>query len=508
MLDTARIFSVDPELRLARLSRPGDLLTLVDQVAGLLEGPVLTEEGYMPVPEFYAPPPSGTLTANVWDSYFTNGVNYSNWHVVGNATKSAAGVSLQANQNSAAYATVPGLTANKTYWCRARFSTRVGVCSLRLPAWGDTVGDSPESDLAGEGGAAVSETIPGVGFVPTADPSPSTNPPYVEVYLKLTARRNGENTLLWQLDGSSGAVVLTEFSVFPEPTYLYRLAVKGDTYGYINLALSKKVNSAILARQPHGVLQVGDSSDTNVSPETSVVSEVENATLMLLPWKVIPTFGNHDASYGRAGWLGYYGITPLNSGGATYWRRLPDEHGPIHIFALNNVSSADGGGVEGSSYNQKPYGPQLARALDRSTAAWKLVLCHYPVVSSGNSGKQLLATDTYDGANTWNWTARRVTAIISGHYHGQERFLRDGVTYLTVGLGGASNHHNLNSSGSAGSVFRSLQASGAAYWTGYGLWSFGARDAWYEYYVVGRNGVVASDPATHVLVDRVKFSYI
>ena len=467
---------------------------------------------FVPFHNVYSPkgytPPTGTLTANVSDTLVNDGASFANWTAIGaNTTIAAGGISTQATTGNGATIQVGGLVANQRYRCRARFTSRPAACTLRVMGWGNQIASEGACNFgAPTGGAAFTMAIPGV-CNSTTNPSGSTFPIYTEIYFTLYAQNTGLNRLTWQLDGVGGqTATLSEFAVFPAPTFQYRLAVKGDIYGTINTTYSDSVNNSILAVDPDGVIQSGDSSDSGAGPATSCAALMVPATT---PWTVIPTLGNHDASYGIENWKTYYSITAINgTGAATYWRRLPDNNGPIHMFLYNNVPSGDGGGTEGAGYNTTTYGTPLVNAINASNAAWKIVLCHRPAMSDGSGALLMKSGDTYDGSNTWNWLSRNVMAVIGGHIHGQERFLVGGMTYITNALGGSNDHHALTAAGSSGSVMRSVAADGAGQWSGYGLFSFDVSQCWYEYFVTTRAGVTASDPNTHIMMDRIKYAYV
>ena len=99
--------------------------------------------------------------------------------------------------------------------------------------------------------------------------------------------------------------------------------------------------------------------------------------------------------------------------------------GPVEFFMLDtNVNAA--------WQHQLPW---LKQALASSTAPWKVVVGHHPIYSSG-----LYGDDPVAKARLVPWMQRHgVQLYINGHDHNYERSKPiDGITYLTVGGGGAT----------------------------------------------------------------------
>ena len=99
--------------------------------------------------------------------------------------------------------------------------------------------------------------------------------------------------------------------------------------------------------------------------------------------------------------------------------------GPVEFFMLDtNVNAA--------WQHQLPW---FKQALASSTAPWKVVVGHHPIRSSGLYGDDPVAI-----ARLVPWMQRHgVQLYINGHDHNYERSKPiDGITYLTVGGGGAT----------------------------------------------------------------------
>ncbi len=99
--------------------------------------------------------------------------------------------------------------------------------------------------------------------------------------------------------------------------------------------------------------------------------------------------------------------------------------GPVEFFMLDTNSKA-------AWQHQLPW---LKKALASSTAPWKVLVGHHPILSSGFYGDDPVAM-----ARLGPWMRRYgVQLYINGHEHNYERSKPiDGITYLTVGGGGAA----------------------------------------------------------------------
>ncbi|MEI7664432.1 MAG: metallophosphoesterase [Synechococcaceae cyanobacterium ELA263] len=145
--------------------------------------------------------------------------------------------------------------------------------------------------------------------------------------------------------------------------------------------------------------------------------------------------GNHDIRSGNGDPQINY--PPFGMKGRWYTVR----QGPVEFFMLDtNVNAA--------WQHQLPW---LKRALASSTAAWKVVVGHHPIRSSGLYGDDPVAI-----ARLVPWMRRHgVQLYINGHDHNYERSKPiDGITYLTVGGGGAALRPVLAGPNSARAVSR------------------------------------------------------
>ena len=145
--------------------------------------------------------------------------------------------------------------------------------------------------------------------------------------------------------------------------------------------------------------------------------------------------GNHDIRSGNGDPQIHY--PPFGMKGRWYTVR----QGPVEFFMLDtNVNTA--------WQHQLPW---LKQALASSTAPWKVVVGHHPIHSSGLYGDDPVAI-----ARLTPWMRRYgVQLYINGHDHNYERSKPiDGITYLTVGGGGAALRPVLAGPNSARAVSR------------------------------------------------------
>ncbi|MFZ0407984.1 MAG: metallophosphoesterase [Cyanobium sp.] len=129
--------------------------------------------------------------------------------------------------------------------------------------------------------------------------------------------------------------------------------------------------------------------------------------------------GNHDIRTGNGDPQVRYPLFGMKG----RWYSL--RRGPVEFFMLDtNVNAA--------WQHQLPW---LKQALASSTAPWKVVVGHHPIRSSGFYGDDPVAI-----ARLVPWMRRHgVQLYINGHEHNYERSKPiDGITYLTVGGGGAA----------------------------------------------------------------------
>ncbi len=97
--------------------------------------------------------------------------------------------------------------------------------------------------------------------------------------------------------------------------------------------------------------------------------------------------------------------------------------GPVHFFAIDSDADEPDGITSTSVQAQ-----WLRNKLAASTAPWKIVYFHHPPYSSRTSWTNL----------QWPFKAWGADAVLSGHAHVYERVMKEGIPFITNGLGGDS----------------------------------------------------------------------
>lgn len=149
--------------------------------------------------------------------------------------------------------------------------------------------------------------------------------------------------------------------------------------------------------------------------------------------RFFPATGNHDYSdSGTNSGAVYEQYFNLPGAGATSTHPTGSDLyydvvlGPVHVFVIDSE-----GALRSSAFMQQQRS-WLQQAVAASTAPWQVVAMHDPPYSSGPYGN---ATQFQ-----WPYASWGVDMVLAGHAHVYERVQRDGIPYLTVGLGGASRY--------------------------------------------------------------------
>lgn len=111
--------------------------------------------------------------------------------------------------------------------------------------------------------------------------------------------------------------------------------------------------------------------------------------------------------------------------------------GPVHFFMIDS-DRREPDGITSSS-RQAAW---LRQRLAASTAEWRIVVLHHPPFSSRTSWPKL----------QWPYQDWGADVVLAGHAHVYERIVRNGLPYITNGLGGDST--GSFGSGTTGSVCR------------------------------------------------------
>jgi tartrate-resistant acid phosphatase type 5 len=134
--------------------------------------------------------------------------------------------------------------------------------------------------------------------------------------------------------------------------------------------------------------------------------------------RFFPTLGNHDwKTAGAQPYLDYFAL-PGNE------RYYDFSWGPVHFFALDS-DPHEPDGVDEDSYQAD----WLQERMTASSEPWKIVYLHHPPYNSG------MINAPADWMR-WSFDEWGATAVLAGHDHLYERWMRGGVLYIVNGLGG------------------------------------------------------------------------
>jgi hypothetical protein len=171
----------------------------------------------------------------------------------------------------------------------------------------------------------------------------------------------------------------------------------------------------------HFILHGGDLVETPIPTHWEFFFRSMAPILRWAP--LIPVLGNHERDS-----LSYYQHFSLPPGGGRLGKRWWALHwGDVVIVGLDSNAKTPQDLVEQLNW---------AKAQLSGPEPHKIVIFHHPVFSSdasygpGSEGLQAL----------WHpvFVELGVDLVLSGHAHNYERIVRDGVTYLVVGGGGAN----------------------------------------------------------------------
>ena len=139
--------------------------------------------------------------------------------------------------------------------------------------------------------------------------------------------------------------------------------------------------------------------------------------------------------------------------------------GPVHLFAIDSDADEPDGITSTSVQAQ-----WLRSKLAASTAPWKIVYLHHPPYSSRTSWSNL----------QWPFAAWGADAVLSGHAHVYERVMKDGIPFITNGLGGDS----------TGSFNTAIAGSAVRFGDDYGALRITANASALTFEFITRRGVV------------------
>jgi predicted phosphodiesterase len=197
----------------------------------------------------------------------------------------------------------------------------------------------------------------------------------------------------------------------PEPKYAnipQVIAVISD-FGTARKA-QRAVANMVADFNPSFVVTAGDNIYTKKKGYKKLVGDY-------YPQKIVPVPGNHDYLEGIEKYDAYFGTTPTTR---TY---VYHAESGVDFFMIDSDPGLT------SSKVRREQREWLLTATKASKAKYKVVVLHHPPFSSGKHG----STKKYQ----WDYASYGIDLVISGHDHTYERIVRDGVTYVVAGTGGA-----------------------------------------------------------------------
>lgn len=192
-----------------------------------------------------------------------------------------------------------------------------------------------------------------------------------------------------------------------------RFLVKGDwgTGSSAQAAITKRMCASHAATPASFILTTGDNFYSPDGTATRATFDRPEACLLAtgLPWRA--TWGNHDIG-GTS--------TATRLGSPKRWYSFAQ--GPMRVIVLD--------GNQPSSSAQLAF---LKRTLERAKEPVRIVSIHQPPYTAG-----LHAPDTtQQRLMVPLFRKHGVSLVLSGHNHSYERIVRDGITYIVSGGGGA-----------------------------------------------------------------------
>ncbi len=175
-----------------------------------------------------------------------------------------------------------------------------------------------------------------------------------------------------------------------------------------------------------------------------------------------PAVGNHDwdnkTGVPLSPYLSYFTLP----GNERYYEFV---RGPVHFFMVDSDSREPDGYRSTSTQAQ-----WLQTRLAISSAPWKIVVLHHAPYSSRTSYTNL----------QWPFREWGADAVLNGHAHVYERVLKEGVPYITNGLGGESR----------GSFDTAIEGSMVRYGADFGAMQVTASSSSLTFKFITRKGIV------------------
>lgn len=222
------------------------------------------------------------------------------------------------------------------------------------------------------------------------------------------------------------------------------------------IAVGKKVHSA----RPELLVTLGDNAYPDGSETDFQVRFFEPLSPMLSDVPIFPSVGNHEYVTNSAGpYLSNFHLPTNNARGTE--RYYSFDWGFVHFVSLDSNCNSS------SLCTFAEQAEWLAKDLEASDAAWKIVFFHHPPWSSGAHGNATTVRNAFAPV----FEKYGVDLVLTGHDHNYERskpmkgttpqasWAPGAPVYLVVGSGGAS-LRSFPSSQPSWSQFRNNQHKG------------------------------------------------
>ncbi len=190
------------------------------------------------------------------------------------------------------------------------------------------------------------------------------------------------------------------------------VVIYGDTRN--NYKVHKKLINSFLKKTPTIVFNTGDlvynGNDTELWP---IFLNIIKPVLKVA--KYYPVLGNHEMEA-----LNYFKVFELPNNEKWYKVKFKN----ITFFILDSNSDLE--------KNSKQY-LWLEKQLKSCVSDFKVLIFHHPVLSAGrHGGYSSLGNSLIPLMRKYS-----VQLVFNGHDHAYQRFLKDGITYIVTGGGGA-----------------------------------------------------------------------
>lgn len=243
-------------------------------------------------------------------------------------------------------------------------------------------------------------------------------------------------------------------NIFGQQDNPFNVAAVGDISCNKN---GKQTISSIAENHPNLVLFLGDLSyDKSLScffEQTKVLENDETSN------NIMVTIGNHDVDNGdgneqtKKQLITHYGI-PREG----YYSNTFDHDGTkilvvgMNFTGLEEQQQKDG---KNTSLDHEQYN-FVKNQLENSNATYKIVISHAPFVSSECNYilRIFKLTSCHGPMEQWShalftryhtlFKNNGVDMVLSGHNHNYQREVKDGINYVTSGLGGRSQYDLMN----------------------------------------------------------------